>query len=210
MTLKDIINTDLRIFVNTNELAEAHSINNVSVNCIICDNVITNKNAMNFYEKDLGIKTSDLSSIPGNFSVESIINIDGISYKIKNISDCEGFSTIQLTSAIENLGLTHTVKYRNKYGTGGDQDLGIPGIKTAWNQASTLDYSYFDIISQNMEVNNFGILTQGDVQIKLKNGQNLGANYEDLEFQINDETYNLINNKVVVDAYWTTLFLRLV
>lgn len=217
MSFKQQLQDDLSIFFNQNELSDVHLINNVAVNCILTDFSVNcmpkstlnlNNQNLNVYDKELGIKTSDLNIIPANLSIENIITLDGITYKILSVSECEGLTTVKLLSKMDNLGLTITIKYRDKFGTGYNKALGIPGTKTAWASASTLSYLYFDQITQNKEVENFGVLTQGDVELRLQNGQNSGVNFINSEFLIENEVYQVINSKVVVDNNWTKLFLR--
>jgi len=207
MTLKDVISNDLSIFFNLEEIAEEHTVNGLPVVAIVCNNLINNKNAINYYDKEVGIKTSDLSAIPGNYEKESIIIIDNVSYKIKNIDNCEGLTTLQLTTDIENLGLTTVVKYRNKFGTGANQDLGIPGTKTDWNSASSLTYTYFDQITSNFELKDIGIITQGDIQLRVLKSQYNEADLITYEYLINSKVYSLKNNKIVDENNWYTLFL---
>lgn len=99
---KDFIKSDIDTFINFNEFAEEHEIDNKKVKCILDEDIFKERNisseTRNFEgvfknQYSLFIKTSDIEKP----SISEGINIDGFLYLVTNVSESDGIYEIELT-----------------------------------------------------------------------------------------------------------------
>lgn len=102
MGFKDIIRDDFAVFLNTDEFADTHIINNISCTAIVQD-IVINENLYPSYKQDsyrdgvyaygcvINVRKRDLPRVP---AMGTVLKLDGNIGRVVNVADDEGILTI--------------------------------------------------------------------------------------------------------------------
>ena len=99
MRFKDCVNADLKIFLNTDEFAELHTVDGVQFNIVVDNDKLKERQSKGQYGYEavllFYVKKIDLGDAP---AVGQIINFDGDRYRVMDTGEDLGMYSITLES----------------------------------------------------------------------------------------------------------------
>lgn len=111
MSFKEQIGQDIATFINIDEFAETHSINNKSVKCVLMssdkDSTLQYMEGTTTSYKSIAVATKLIDRIP---QPNDYISFDDVLFKVSTSSECEGIAYIDLGLPIGKFNRAITIQ----------------------------------------------------------------------------------------------------